>query len=484
MGHPRKRVGDDVSFLGLGRSNGPALIDSASGAVLSYRELYDQAIELFAPVSESKALVFLLSRNDLTTVLTYAGAMLHGHAVALLDAQAPDGTNAELIRAYRASWVAGPIGLSDRLLACDIPVRTILAWPGGELVRTGYPPEAVHRDLALMLATSGTTGSRKFVRLSAANVEANARSILEYLSLDQDERPITSLPLHYSFGLSVLNSHLLAGAGVVLTTSSVLQPSFWDVFRAESCTSLSGVPFTFQMLERIGFRQMALPSLRMMTQAGGALDRGLTEVYSAHMASRGGRFYVMYGQTEATARIAYVPPARLSEKLGSAGIAIPGGRLMIDPDGTDTSSGWEVGEVVYEGPNVMMGYASGPKDLIDGDDLGGVLRTGDIGYLDDEGFLFLVGRSKRIAKVFGMRVNLDELEHMVRESGPAAVVGGHDAIWAFCAFGSPSEVEQLGRSVALRVRLHHSALRFRHVEAIPTTSSGKTDYAQVQRWLP
>ena len=136
------------------------------------------------------------------------------------------------------------------------------------------------------------------------------------------------------------------------------------------------------------------------------------------MAARGGRFFVMYGQTEATARIAYVPPDRLSEKLGSAGIAIPGGRLSIEPAGAGTMDGPVTGEVVYEGPNVMLGYATGSGDLALGDELGGVLRTGDIGYLDEDGFLFLVGRSKRIAKVFGLRINLDEVEAAMREHGP------------------------------------------------------------------
>ncbi len=287
------------------------------------------------------------------------------------------------------------------------------------------------------------------MRLSEQNVRANAESIAGYLGLTPDERPITSLPLHYSFGLSVLNSHLLAGAVVVLSGDSVLQRPFWDAFRAHGCTSLAGVPFTYQMLERVGFRDMDLPTLTTLQQAGGALDLHLTRVYAEHMARLGRRFFVMYGQTEATARIAYVPPERLLDKLGSAGIAIPAGRLRIDADESASRAARSTGEIIYEGPNVMLGYASDPDDLRRGDDLHGVLRTGDIGYLDEDGFLFLVGRSKRIAKVFGLRVNLDEVEVALRESGPAAVVGGSDAIWAFCAFGtnkSSADLAQDARS--------------------------------------
>jgi acyl-coenzyme A synthetase/AMP-(fatty) acid ligase len=253
--------------------------------------------------------------------------------------------------------------------------------------------------------------------------------------------------------------------------------------RDHDCTSIAGVPYTYQMLERIGYRDMSLPSVRTMLQAGGALDRELAQTYGEHMRMKGGRFFVMYGQTEATARIAYVPPDRLEDKPGSAGIAIPGGHLRIDPIAGVGPRERAVGEVVYEGPNVMMGYAEDAEDLGDGDVLGGVLHTGDIGYLDDEGFLFLIGRSKRIAKVFGMRINLDEVETMLRESGPAAVIAGDDVIRGYCAFGTVDSVASLRDSLSRRLRIHRSALDLRHVAAIPVTTSGKVDYRELERWI-
>lgn len=473
-----------MTFPGSGRQGGPALVSATSGEVLSYRDLEAQGRELCAPLGRAKELLLLFCRNDAFTVAAYTGAVGAGHAVALLDGQGSPQLGADLVTVYRPAWLAGPPGVAERLATCGVPVQAVVPVDGGELVRTEYPsPGGLHPDLSVMLATSGTTGSRRFVRLSEQNVRANAESIAGYLGLTPDERPITSLPLHYSFGLSVLNSHLLAGAVVVLSGDSVLQRPFWDAFRAHGCTSLAGVPFTYQMLERVGFRDMDLPTLTTLQQAGGALDLHLTRVYAEHMARLGRRFFVMYGQTEATARIAYVPPERLLDKLGSAGIAIPAGRLRIDADESASRAARSTGEIIYEGPNVMLGYASDPDDLRRGDDLHGVLRTGDIGYLDEDGFLFLVGRSKRIAKVFGLRVNLDEVEVALRESGPAAVVGGSDAIWAFCAFGTNKSLADLARTLARRYRLHPSALHFRRVEAIPTTESGKTDYWQVQAWM-
>ncbi len=210
---------------------------------------------------------------------------------------------------------------------------------GGELIRTVAPPRSdLHPDLGLLLTTSGTTGSRKMVRLSLRNVEANATSIAQCLSLTADERPLATLPFHYSFGLSVVNSHWRAGATVVLTEDGVLQRRLWETFDDERCTSLAGVPYTYSMLERVGFREMALPSLRSLQQAGGALDLRLAGLYRDHMAHRNGRFFVMYGQTEATARIAVVPPDRLADKLGSAGLPIPGGRIRVSVDPSSAAS--------------------------------------------------------------------------------------------------------------------------------------------------
>jgi acyl-CoA synthetase (AMP-forming)/AMP-acid ligase II len=462
-----------------------AVIDAATGESLTFAEMLEHGTELVGPMGERKSLLLILGRNDTFTASVYAGCLVGGHAAALLDDGQPDATIADIAAVYRARWVAGPPGTRNRLAQAGLVIDRVLEAYGGELISVvvGGDVPSIHPDLQLLLSTSGTTGSRKFVRLSAMNLASNAAAIAEYLDLTPDERPISSLPLHYTFGLSVLNSHWLAGAPVVLTTESVMQRSFWDVVRDHACTSLAGVPYTYLMLERIGFREMSLRSLTSLQQAGGALDPRLASIYGEYMSARGGRFFVMYGQTEATARMAYVPPHRLHEKLGSAGIAIPGGRLRIEPD-DDGRWGSGVGEVVFEGPSVMLGYASGAEDLASGDVLGGVLRTGDIGYLDDEDYLYLVGRSKRITKVFGLRINLDEVEVSLRERGPAAVVAGEDAVWGFCAFGTDDAVDELADSLARRYRINKRALRFRRVDEIPTAPSGKIDYEQVKRWIP
>lgn len=472
-----------MTILGLESSDAPALIDAASGRPTSFRDLLRAAEDLLDPLTAVRSTLFIVARNDAFTVTAYVGALTAGHPVALLDGARPIEVTAEVIEAYRPPWVAGPPGTAEGLRAAGVPLDTAVDRDGGELIHLAYGDIVVpHQELALLLSTSGTTGSRKLVRLSRRNLESNARSIAQVLELGPDERPISTLPLPYTFGLSVLHSHWLVGAPLVLTADSIVQGSFWEAFEANGCTSLAAVPFTFQMLERVGFRDRALPTLRTVQQAGGALDRRTTELYATAMRERGARLVVMYGQTEATARMAWLPPDRLPEKLGSAGQVIPGGMLSIDPTSDTTPDGRPIGEVLYEGPNVMLGYATSAEDLALPDQLGGTLRTGDLGYLDDDGFLFLVGRSKRIAKVFGLRVNLDEVEILLREQGPAVAVAGDERIRAYCAFGTEDSLRELSDRVTRRLRIHRSALEIRRIDAIPLTAAGKVDYQEVSAW--
>ena len=438
-------------------SHDPALVDAATGEVWTYRQLADAAKEVASRLrSPRRELVFAFCAIDRASVVGYLGAIASGHAVALLEVGLGEELQRDLIERYRPRF----------------------------LVRPGEPPQCEelrgpnpqpHDDLRVLLSTSGSTGSPKLVRLSDANVTANAASIVEYLEIGADERAIASLPIHYSYGLSVLHSHLLAGASIAISAHSVIRPEFWSDFAAVGCTSFAGVPYSYAMLQRTGFQRHKLPTLRTMTQAGGPMSPEMIVAFHEHLSERGARLVVMYGQTEATARIAYVPPRTLPEKAGTIGIAIPRGRLsVVGADGEPLPRG-EIGELLYEGPNVMLGYAEGPDDIGLDDLLGGKLSTGDLGYVDADGFHVITGRSKRFAKVFGLRVNLDEVETFARSTeGPTAVVGADDRIVVFCV-GRHGD-QDVGRALARHFNLNVRAFDVRHVDALPLLGSGKVDY--------
>ncbi|GAB2915162.1 AMP-binding protein [Nonomuraea fastidiosa] len=390
--------------------------------------------------------VFCGMRNTLASVFCYLGAWHAGRPIALLDPDLPAATLAELAERFEPCALIG------------------FTQAGAEPPRRRTAPDP-HPDLGLLLATSGSTGNPKLVRISRHAVLANARAIATALSLGPGEVAPTSLPLHYSYGLSVLNSHLVAGGTVVLTEAGLLERSFWNDLRTHACTSLAAVPYQYTMLRRMRFDHTDYPALTTLTQAGGRLAPELVKEFAAQAE----RFYVMYGQTEATARIAVLPPDRLDDKPGSVGVAVPGGRLEIDD-----------GEVVYLGPNVMMGYAETAADLARGDDMGGVLRTGDLGRLDDEGFLYVTGRIKRIAKVFGTRVNLDDVERLLRGSGPVAATSGDDRVTIWTESLDKPARALLARRLAAQLRLHWSGFDVRHIDRLPLLATGKVDYRALE----
>ncbi|HET9646421.1 MAG TPA: AMP-binding protein [Burkholderiaceae bacterium] len=432
----------------------PALI-AEHGPVLSYKALAARADALVANMPP-RSLFALECTHQPDVVAAYLGALRRGIVPLMVDTGLAPELKAALYDRFEVPRVFGPEGWSEH---------------------TRRPP-ALHPELGLLLSTSGSTGSPKLVRLSRANLRANADSIVEYLSIDSSDVAITSLPIHYSYGLSVLNSHLAARAPIVLTNEAVTTAAFWSRFKGHEVTNLAGVPTTWRLLRRMRFERMALPSLKTMTQAGGRLDaeevRWMAEVARQH----GRRFFAMYGQTEATARIAYLPPDRLDDKAGSIGIAIPRGRLsVVDDTGAVVPDDIE-GELVYEGPNVMLGYGEQAADLALGRTIQ-ALHTGDLGRRDSDGFYWITGRRKRFIKLFGNRFNLDDVEQQLRDDGLDAMVTGADDLLMIGIMGGAEEASRVHEAVCARYRLHHSAVRVQGLSALPRSSAGKPLHAEL-----
>lgn len=448
----------------------PALIDASGDAAWTYGRLVNEVSKRRDWLQGStRELCFLFCRNDLPSIAWFLAAVEAGNAVALLNDQMDAQLAEHLISVYRPERLVGSAQF-DRNLYTYIE-------SSGHWLRKNPLEAQLHPDLALLLSTSGSTGSPKFVRLSRKNIESNALSIREGLAITPVDIPIAHLPMHYSYGLSVLTSHLLAGAAIVLCRESLLTPTFWQAIRSSEVNSFSGVPYTYQMLRRLGLENLDAPTLKVMTQAGGKLDNDSIAHFHAEITRRQGRFYVMYGQTEATARIAILPSADLPAKLGSAGKAILGGAIEIcDSLGNPVPGAGPEGELVYSGPNVMLGYATEREDLGKGDELKGRLLTGDRARLDDQGYIYVLGRAKRDAKVFGLRINLDELEALVKRSGPAAAVGAADRIVIFCEFGNEATHRQICSNLAATLKIHQSAFEFRSIDCLPTKDSGKINY--------
>jgi len=444
-----------------------AVIDPRDGSQWSYGELASDVANLRdkLPNLGRKSLGVLVARNGYLCLTVYLAALQSNCALILLDGALNPDLLREFLATYQPDWLFADHCDTD--IAGFRPSQT--AQPGffeNESLRD----LELHPDLALLLTTSGSTGSPKLVRLTRANLTANAKSIAHYLDLTSEERPITSLPMSYSYGLSVINSHLAVGASIVFTGDGVLQRSFWDSLERYQCSSFAGVPYTYQMLLQTGLLKSKGATLRMLTQAGGRLEeRYIQQMYDLAR-SRGWRFYVMYGQTEATARISYVPFENLGSKVGSVGIPVPGGALSID-EATE--------ELIYQGSNVMMGYAESREDLKKGDDLEGVLRTGDTARRDDDGYFYITGRLKRFLKMFGKRFNLDDVEKLLnkRLDVSMACYGRDDLL--LVAVEHSDNTDAIRKLICEMFDLPQPAVKVIAVAELPRTANGKLDYKRL-----
>ncbi len=452
----------------------------ADGSEITYREMFRISDEIWKVIG-NRTLVISLCRNTIGSMVGYVSFINHGIVPLLMTDATEQSLLERLIHIYRPEYLWLPAGNSS-----DFPhYARVYENCGYVLLRTGLTSYPLYEDLALLLTTSGSTGSPKLVRQSYRNLKSNTESIVEYLGIDSSERPITTLPMNYTYGLSVLNSHLYMGAVMLFTDEPILQKSFWDFFRKEGATSFGGVPYTYEMLDKLQFYHMNLPSLRYMTQAGGKLLPELHKKMAEYAQKNGRKFVVMYGQTEATARMGYLPADKALEKCGSMGIAIPGGEFaLVDVDGNRITEPDTVGELMYRGENVTLGYAQNGDDLITGDERHGVLATGDMAKRDTDGFYYIVGRKKRFLKIFGNRVNLDEMESMLKgafQNIECACGGTDDRLKVYVVPKSLDEnPEDLRRYLMEKLRLHISALHIAEVPEIPKNDSGKILYAQLE----
>jgi len=452
------------------------------GERLSYEELVAAAKTFADAVPQKRGLLFCLCENRIGSLVGYVACMEHNIPIVLLDGSKDLSVLENLKDIYQPEYIWITTDKKDA-----IGGETIYSYASFSLQKMHYEVEVdkpeINPELALCLTTSGSTGSPKFVRLSAKNVLANAESIAEYLEIDQNERPVTILPSYYSYGVSVINSHLIKGATLLLTEGTVAQREFWSFMKDNRATSIAGVPYTYEMLKMLRFFRMDLPYLKTMTQAGGKLNKDIAKEYIEFAREKGKKFFVMYGQTEATARMSYLPFEKALDKYASIGIAIPRGKFsLIDVNGNAIEEPEVDGELVYEGPNVSLGYGECRADLAKGDENHGVLHTGDVARRDADGYYYITGRMKRFVKVWGNRCNLDATEQLVKAIiTSCACVGVDDKITIFVT--QQGLEDAIIKLLAEKTGFNTKAFEVRVIDAIPVKSSGKIDYPAMQAML-
>ena len=456
-------------FLQLGEKDPSriAVIDD-SGESLTYGSLCSYAEEL-RKVLPYRTLVFLLAENCIGSLIGYT-SFLNNHVVPLILSNKTEKTLFDnLYSTYQPEYLWLPTSR-----AAEFGQEPLYSAFGYSLIKTGNPTPELFEDLSLLLPTSGSTGSPKLVRHSYRNIEANAENVKNLFQLTPSERAMGVLPMHYTMGLSIIASHLYAGATVLLCGKSLLDRGFWSMLKEQHATSFTGVPYSFELLSKLRFFRMDLPDLKIVTQGGGKLTKEMWQSLVAYAQDKGKKFIATYGQSECTARMAYLPAELAATKICSIGIAEPGGQLsIINHEGVETFEGEDSGEMVYRGENVTLGYAYSKEDLLKGDENHGIMHTGDLARRDADGCYYIIGRLKRFLKIFGLRIGLDEVENLIRSNYDTDCYCSGDDEKLLIKLTNPAVAEEIPHFIEEKTHLFYQRVNVEIVDKILRNETGK-----------
>lgn len=465
-------------ILNLDKWQGEAVaaID-AQGNSLTYGELRDFADKV-GQLMPARSLFFLLVENNVGGIAWTISNICAGNVPLILNAHLDDGLYMSLYELYQPPYVCVPTRISDKY-----DYEVVGSFYGYTLMKTGHEACPMNEELSHLLPTSGSTGSPKLVRHKYDNIEAAALNISTFFELTEKDRPLMVLPLYYTMGLSMVFSHFYVGATVLITNQSMTDRGFWQFIKEQKATSFTGVPYSYEILNMMRFFRMSLSDLTLLTQGGGRMPKELNLKFAEFCRDNGKKWIATYGQSECTARMAWLPPKWAIEKVGSIGIAVPNAELsLIDMDGNPITTPNTEGEMCYRGKNVTMGYARSREDLILDDERHGFIRTGDLAYFDEDGCYYIVGRMGRFLKLFGMRVGLDECERIVKGkfSGlECACVGTDEKMLVYLT--DERYKDQVKEELVSRLKLVASSFEVRIINEIPKNEAGKVLYAKLDQ---
>ncbi len=462
-------------ILNIDKWNNAALAaKDTNGQSLSYGQLvsFSHQVQSLLP---SRSFVFLLVRNNIGGV-AWVTAFLENKIVPLiLSAQTEQSLFTQLYDKYQPQYLCVPAQDVEHYHGTIVAEKL-----GYTLLETGNTIVDLYPELSHLLPTSGSTGSPKLVRHSYANIDAAALNISTFFALKPEDRALMVLPLYYTMGLSMLFSHFYVGATLLITDLNMTDRRFWAFLKDEHATSLTGVPYSFEILNLMRFFRMDLPDLKLLTQGGGKMPRELNLKFAEHCQQHDMQWIATYGQSEGTARMAYLPAKWAIEKAGSIGRAVPNGEMFLqDENSNRITTPHTEGEMCYLGKNVTLGYAYEKDDLALGDERNGFLATGDLAYFDEDGCFYIVGRRGRFLKLFGMRIGLDECEQIIKARFPipCACTGTDEKMIVYIT--SEDVAKEVKEEIVNKTHLVASAIEVRIIAEIPKNEAGKTLYSKL-----
>lgn len=433
---------------------------------VTYSKLLNEINKIFSILHDKKFLILIVSSNTKEFITIYAGSLIYKKTSLLIDQNTDEISLNKIINLYRPRYIFIKKNNNYKKF------KTIYEFDEYVIVETKFIQSVKPNDkLALLLSTSGSISSPKLVRISYRNLFDNTEKIKNYLKIRSQDTVITSLNPSYSYGISIINTHLSAGAKIILNNDSVVNKNFWDLFRIYRPVSFSGVPSTYEILSRLGYSKLPFKKLKYMTSAGGRLNKNIQIKLSRFCKKKKIKFYNMYGQTEASPRMSYLNPIEFDKRYESIGKPIKGGSFRLK----NTFKVYKklIGEITYQGKNVCLGYAKKLSDLKKGDENKGTLKTGDLAYRDKDGFYYIVGRKDRNIKIYGNRLNLDEIEKKFKEININCVcIKKNEKIILFSVISKEKIIKNLKNILKLNLNF----FLIKKIKKIPLNKNKKINY--------
>ena len=377
---------------------------------ITYEELIKETNDINKKI-EKNSLILLVSDNSIPSILGYVSFLKNNHITLIMDKNFDKKYLENIIKIYCPKYIFSP----GTLFSKKTTLKKIYKIDNFTLFKNSkYKKKIIHPKNFILLSTSGTTGNPKFVRISKKNILSNTNKIIKYLNINSNHTTITTMPMSYSYGMSIINTHLEKGAKIVVNNNTILERKFWEKLNKYKVNSFGGVPTFYEYLEKLKFEKFDTKYLKYLTQAGGKMKESQFIYLNKICKLKKINFYTMYGQTEASPRMSYLNPRKILIKKGSIGKPLIGSKFhLLDENKKIIKMPYTNGELIFKGSNVSLGYAKNINDLKKGDQNNKLLYTGDIAYRDNDDYYYIVGRKNRFIKLYGIRLNLDDIEKLL-----------------------------------------------------------------------
>ncbi len=455
-------------------NNRVALIDKNLSKT-TYSQLLNYSLSLQKFLKES-SVVFLIGKNDLEWIVFYLAALEKKVILFLIEEKINKRDFNKLIHLYKPNFIFKP------KCSYNFDSKEIYKFNNYHLLKSSFKEivKKNNRNLCLLIGTSGSTGNSKYVKISVENIESNTIDIIKYLKIKKSDRIITTLPPSYSYGLSLINTHLFQGGSIVLNNMSVVEKNFWQILKKSRASTFGAVPFQLEILDKMKIPKINFGNVRYITHAGGSLTNSTLMNVIKNLKTKKIKLFSMYGQTEASPRMSYLDPKFNLKKTGSIGKTITSGKFkIIDDKGREITQSNRKGELIYLGKNVSLGYAYDSASLNSENSNKGRLNTGDIAYKDEDGFYYITGRKNRFVKIFGKRINLDDIEQKLNSAGIKNICVNNKDIINVCIVSHYSKKKINNQFISKIINIHFSKIVVKFINEIPKTSNGKVAYTKL-----